>query len=80
MFSEDVFPLLRIDKKSRSIIEVTPLAAAAKGHGKPVGRAGALKKLREKPYLALYSAADRAAVCARLDAALLRRFNYTDCL
>ncbi len=35
---------------------------------------------REKPYLALYSAADRAAVCARLDAALLRRFNYTDCL
>lgn len=60
--------------------EVTPLAAAAKGHGKPVGRAGALKKLREKPYLALYSAADRAAVCARLDAALLRRFNYTDCL
>ena len=64
MFSEDVVPLCRIDKKSRPTIKVTPLGAAAKGHGKPVGRAGALKKLREKPYLALYSAADRAAVCA----------------
>ena len=40
----------------------------------------ALRKLREKPYLKLYFPADRKAVCANLDAELLRRFDYADCL
>jgi hypothetical protein len=54
-------------------------ASAAKTHGKAAGHGAALRKLREKSYLSLYSAGDRKAVCARLDPELLRRLEYSDC-
>jgi len=60
--------------------EVTPLKTAAKSHGNPTDRNAALRKIREKTYLSMYSAADQKAVCERLDKTLLQRFNYTDCL
>ena len=52
---------------------------SAKGHGASHGRRTALAKLAHKPWLSYLRPEEVRAVCARLDPALLRRFDYDDC-
>jgi hypothetical protein len=48
----------------------------AKTHGNANGRAVAIQKLKNKPYLQQYTFLEKTAVCDRLDKGLLRDFDY----
>jgi hypothetical protein len=69
--------VLQLPKPAR----VQQMHAPAKNHGAPNGRAAAILKLKNKPYLHQYTAPQKAAVCQRLDKGLLQDFKYTeDCM
>jgi hypothetical protein len=57
---------------------VQQIHAPAKNHGAPNGRAAAILKLKQKPYLHQYTPAQKDAVCERLDKGLLKSLKYTD--
>jgi hypothetical protein len=57
---------------------VQQIHAPAKNHGAPNGRAAAILKLKNKPYLNSYTPAQKNAVCERLDKGLLQAMHYTE--
>jgi hypothetical protein len=57
---------------------VRHIHAPAKNHGAPNGRAAAILKLKNKPYLHSYTDHQKGQVCERLDMELMKQMKYTD--